>query len=185
MLGSLSYVFETTIEYLKTRIQFDVPIGTFQALQHRAAEMFGDVELARSVVVAAANAIDEGATDVPQLASLAKAKLNDTFHHVSNEGIQMHGGIGMTDEFDMGFFLKRSRVATETFGNSAFHRDRYRQLCRLLKSLVQSAELVSRVRGSVNAFPRRCSRHRINARSASAHFRRPTRFARWTSMLIP
>ena len=80
------------------------------------------------VVREALTAIDEDSTDVPLLASLAKAKLNDVFHLVSNEAIQMHGGIGMTDECDVGFYLKRSRVASETFGSSRFHRDRYAAL---------------------------------------------------------
>lgn len=128
MLGSILQIFGTTIEYLKTRVQFDVQIGTFQALQHRAAEMFGEVEMARSVIGEALKAIDEEADNAALLASLAKARLNDTFHLVSNEAIQMHGGIGMTDECDVGFFVKRSRVATETFGNARFHRDRYAAL---------------------------------------------------------
>ncbi len=128
MLGSLTQVFEVTIEYLKTRVQFDVPIGSFQALQHRAAEMFGEVEMARSIVLEALTAIDEESGEVAVLASLAKAKLNDMFFLVSNEGIQMHGGIGMTDECDVGFYLKRSRVASETFGNSRYHRSRYASL---------------------------------------------------------
>ncbi len=128
MLGSLTQVFETTLDYLKTRVQFDAPIGSFQGLQHRAADLFAEVEIARSVVMEALTAIDEGSDDLPALASLAKAKLNDTFFLVSNEGSQMHGGIGMTDECDLGFYLKRSRVAIETFGNSRFHRDRYAAL---------------------------------------------------------
>ena len=128
MLGSLMQVFEVTIDYLKTRVQFDVPIGSFQALQHRAAEVFGEVEMARSVVMEALTAIDENSDNLPILASLAKAKLNDIFFLVSNEGIQMHGGIGMTDECDVGFYLKRSRVASETLGSSRFHRDRYAAL---------------------------------------------------------
>jgi alkylation response protein AidB-like acyl-CoA dehydrogenase len=128
MLGSLAQAFDTTIDYLKTRVQFDAPIGSFQALQHRAAVMFGEVEMARSVVMEALTAIDENSKEVPLLASLAKAKLNDTFDLVSNEAIQMHGGIGMTDECDVGFYLKRSRVASETFGSSRFHRDRYAAL---------------------------------------------------------
>ena len=128
MLGSSTQAFEVTIDYLKTRVQFDVPIGSFQALQHRAAEMFGELEMARSVVLEALIAIDENSDDVPVLASLAKAKLNDTFFLVSNEAIQMHGGIGMTDECDVGFYVKRSRVASETFGNSRFHRSRYAAL---------------------------------------------------------
>ena len=128
MLGSLTQAFEVTIDYLKTRVQFDVAIGTFQALQHRAAEMFGEVEMARSIVLEALTAIDEESDQVPLLASLAKAKLNDIFHLVSNETIQMHGGIGMTDECDVGFYLKRSRVATQTLGDSRYHRARYAAL---------------------------------------------------------
>jgi alkylation response protein AidB-like acyl-CoA dehydrogenase len=128
MLGAIMQTYETTIEYLKTRVQFNVPIGSFQALQHRAADMFGDVEMARAIVLEALTAIDEGSDQVPLLASLAKAKLNDIFEHVSNEGIQLHGGIGMTDECDIGFYLKRSRVASETFGSSQLHRNRYATL---------------------------------------------------------
>jgi alkylation response protein AidB-like acyl-CoA dehydrogenase len=128
MLGSAGEAFERTVQYLKDRQQFGVRIGTFQALKHRAAQMFCEIELARSAVVAALGAIDAGAGDARQLASLAKAKAGDAFFLVSNEGIQMHGGIGMTDEHEIGFFLKRSRVAQASFGDSAFHRDRYAAL---------------------------------------------------------
>ncbi len=128
MIGGLCEAFGTTIEYLKTREQFDVLIGTFQALQHRAAYMFAQVEMAISVVREALSAIDEGSDRVPVLACLAKTRANDTLHLVSNEAVQMHGGIGMTDECDVGFYLKRSRVATETFGNSRFLRSRYAAL---------------------------------------------------------
>jgi alkylation response protein AidB-like acyl-CoA dehydrogenase len=125
MLGSLQECFERTVEYLKTREQFGVPIGSFQALKHRAAQMFCEVELSKSVVLDALSALDEGREDVAEMASLAKARLNDTYNLVSSEGVQMHGGIGMTDEYEIGFFLKRSRVCEHTLGNSAFHRDRY------------------------------------------------------------
>ncbi len=125
MLGGVQECFERTVEYLKTREQFGVPIGSFQALKHRAAEMFCEVELAKSVVLQALSALDNDPEQVPFLASLAKARLNDTWHLVSNEAIQMHGGIGMTDEHEIGFFIKRARVCEQTFGNSAFHRDRY------------------------------------------------------------
>ncbi len=128
MIGALTEVFNTTIEYLKTRIQFDVAIGSFQGLQHRAADMFGEIEMATAVVAEALTAIDEYPEQVPVLASLAKAKLNDVFERVSSEAVQMHGGIGMTDECNVGFYLKRSRVATQTFGDSQFHRDRYAAL---------------------------------------------------------
>ena len=125
MLGGVQECFERTIEYLKTREQFGVPIGSFQALKHRAAEMFCEIELSKSVVLEALSALDEDSDQVPELACLAKARLNDTYNLVSSEGIQMHGGIGMTDEYEIGFFMKRSRVCEHTLGNSAFHRDRY------------------------------------------------------------
>jgi alkylation response protein AidB-like acyl-CoA dehydrogenase len=128
MLGSALAAFETTLDYLKTRVQFGQVIGSFQALQHRAAKMFTDLELARSCVEAALTAIDNNAPDVPELASLAKAKVGDTLHLVSNEMVQMHGGIGMTDAHDAGLYLKRARAAEATFGNQAFHRDRYARL---------------------------------------------------------
>ncbi len=128
MLGSACEAFDRTVQYLKDRKQFGVPIGSFQALKHRAAHLFAEIENTRSVVLAALTALDEGADDAPQLASLAKAKANLTLNLASSEGIQMHGGIGMTDEHEIGFFLKRSRVAEITFGSTGFHRDRYAAL---------------------------------------------------------
>ena len=125
MLGGIQECFERTVEYLKTREQFGVPIGSFQSLKHRAAQMFCEVELSKSVVLEALSALDENSDQIPELASLAKARLNDTYNLVSSEGVQMHGGIGMTDEYEIGFFMKRSRVCEHTFGGSAFHRDRY------------------------------------------------------------
>ena len=128
MLGSANQAFETTLEYLKTRVQFGQVIGSFQALQHRAAKMFTDLELARSAVEAALQAIDNDTPDVPELVSLAKAKMGDTFHLISNEMVQMHGGIGMTDAHEAGFYLKRARAAEAAFGNQAYHRDRYARI---------------------------------------------------------
>ena len=131
MLGSIEEVFERTLDYLRQREQFGVPIGAFQALQHRAAEMYSEIELGKSLVRAALAALDDpasSATRIARLASAAKAKLSDVFSLVSNEGIQMHGGIGMTDEFDIGFFLKRARVAQQYLGDAGFHRDRYAAL---------------------------------------------------------
>ena len=128
MLGSAAEAFDRTLNYLKTRKQFGVPIGSFQALKHRAAEMFCEIELAKSVVLDSLSGLDERRNDVAQLASLAKARLSDTLFLVSNEGVQMHGGIGMTDEEEIGFFMKRARVAQATFGDAAFHRDRYATL---------------------------------------------------------
>ena len=125
MLGGLQECFERTVEYLKVREQFGVPIGSFQALKHRAAQMFCEVELSKSVVLDALSALDDDRDDLAEMASLAKSRLNDTYNLVSSEGVQMHGGIGMTDEHEIGFFMKRSRVCEHSFGNSAFHRDRY------------------------------------------------------------
>jgi alkylation response protein AidB-like acyl-CoA dehydrogenase len=128
MLGTTAEALERTLQYLKDRKQFGVAIGSFQALKHRAAVMFAEIELARSAVLAALSALDARAADTAELASLAKAKAGDALFLVSNEAIQMHGGIGMTDEHEIGFFLKRARVAQASFGDSAFHRDRYARL---------------------------------------------------------
>ena len=125
MLGSATQAFETTLEYLKTRTQFGKLIGTFQSLQHRAGKMFVDLELGRSCVEAALKAIDDNAADASTLASLAKARMSDTVHLVTNEMVQMHGGIGMTDVHDAGLYIKRARVTETTFGGAGFHRDRY------------------------------------------------------------
>ncbi len=130
MLGSTQECFERTVQYLKDREQFGVPIGSFQALKHRAANMFCEIELAKSCVLEALSALDEqrDSQEIAKLASLTKAKVGETFHTVSREGIQMHGGIGMTDEFDIGFFIKRAAVAEQTFGDVGFHRNRYGEL---------------------------------------------------------
>jgi alkylation response protein AidB-like acyl-CoA dehydrogenase len=130
MLGSMSETFERTLEYLKTREQFGVRIGSFQALKHRAARLFIEVELCRSAVMAAARALDEGSPEARRLVSLAKARASDAGMRVASEAIQMHGGIGMTDEHDIGFFLKRARVAELTFGDAAWHRERWARLGR-------------------------------------------------------
>ncbi len=128
MLGMAAQAFETTVDYLKTRVQFGRLIGSFQALQHRAAEMFAEIELTRSAVAIALMAIDDESPDLPKLASLAKAMAGDTLRRASNEMVQMHGGIGMTHEHDAGLYLKRARVADQCYGNSAFHRERWGRL---------------------------------------------------------
>ncbi len=128
MLGAMSEAFERTLTYLKQREQFGVPIGSFQALKHRAAEQFIEIELCRSAVMAAARAVDAGQNDAPKLVSLAKARCSDTAIRVANESVQMHGGIGMSDEHEIGFYLKRARAAELTFGDAAFHRDRWARL---------------------------------------------------------
>ena len=127
MLGTATAAFEMTLAYLKTRTQFGQLIGGFQALQHRAAQMFTELQLAQSCVEAALAEAD-GVHRFPAAASLAKARANDVLHRVSNETVQMHGGIGMTDEHDAGLYLKRARTAEALYGSSAFHRDRYARL---------------------------------------------------------
>ena len=128
MLGGAEAVFDTTLEYLKERKQFGVIIGTFQALKHRAAEMFCEVEICRSVVLEALSALDERRNDVPAVTSLAKARVGEAARLITNEGVQMHGGIGMTDAVDMGLYLKRARVQAQMLGDSNFHRARYADL---------------------------------------------------------
>lgn len=128
LLGVASEAFERTIAYLKTREQFDVKIGSFQALKHRAALMFAELEISRSVVVDALRAIDEGREELSTLASTAKARLSDTASLVTQEAIQMHGGIGMTDEEEIGFFLKRAKTAELLLGDASYHRDRFATL---------------------------------------------------------
>ncbi len=125
LLGLAQEAFERTLEYLKERKQFGVPIGSFQALQHRAAMMFGDIEQCKSIVLKGLHALDQDAADIPELASLVKAKLSETAHNVAAEAIQMHGGIGMTDEFDIGFFLKRCQILETFLGDRYFHLDRF------------------------------------------------------------
>ena len=128
MLGGMTQIFDNTLEYLKTRTQFGAVIGSFQALKHRAARLFMDIELARSTVMAAARAVDAGEAEAETLICLAKARCSDTFVLAANEGVQMHGGIGMTDEHEAGFYIKRARVAEMTFGDAAWHRERWARL---------------------------------------------------------
>jgi alkylation response protein AidB-like acyl-CoA dehydrogenase len=128
MLGGMSAAFDRTLGYLKERVQFDVVIGTFQALKHRAARMFMEIELSRSVVMAAARALDENAPNKEILVSTAKARCSDAYILVTNEAVQMLGGIGMTDEEDTGFYMKRARAAEMTFGDATFHKDRFASL---------------------------------------------------------
>ena len=130
MLGSVQEIFQRIVEYLKQREQFGVQIGAFQALQHRAAEIYSEIELCKSAVLGALRCLDDPSAttkDRARMASLAKAKLSEVSERVSNEGIQMHGGIGMTDEFDIGF-PEAARVAQQFLGDASFHRDRYATL---------------------------------------------------------
>ena len=128
LLGLSVEAFERTVGYLKERKQFGRVIGSFQGLQHRAAELFAELELARSIVLQALQKVDAGEQDLSLVASAAKAKLCEVAQRATNEAIQMHGGIGMTDEHEIGFFIKRARVAQHTFGDYNYHLDRFARL---------------------------------------------------------
>jgi alkylation response protein AidB-like acyl-CoA dehydrogenase len=125
LLGVSTEVFERTIAYLQERKQFGRVIGSFQGLQHRAAELFAELELARSIVLKALHTVDDGDQELSLIASAAKAKLCEVAQRATNEAIQMHGGIGMTDEYEIGFFIKRARVVQHTFGDYNYHLDRF------------------------------------------------------------
>ena len=130
MIGTAAQAFDMTLDYLKTRKQFGRVIGSFQALGHRAAALFSSMELSRSCAENALQVIDAGGTDqeIARAASLSKARVGRFLFEMSNQLIQIHGGIGMTDEFDAGFYLKRARVLEALYGNRAYHKDRYARL---------------------------------------------------------
>lgn len=121
LLGAGSKAFEDTVAYIKERKQFGKIIGEFQALQHRASHLYSELELCRSAVFAALSAQDEGDENALRMAGMAKAKLGQVAKLAALEGIQMHGGVGMTDEYDIGLFLKRIRVLQELLGDGNFH----------------------------------------------------------------
>lgn len=124
LVGAGDQAFQITLEYLRTRKQFGRLIGEFQALQHRAAHLFSELEIARAATLAALQAVDAGREDAPLIASVAKAKAGRVAELAVQEGVQMHGGVGMTDEFDIGLFMKRVRVLNELLGDAGFHQDR-------------------------------------------------------------
>lgn len=122
--GAGQQAFAMTVDYIKQRTQFGRPVGSFQALQHRAAHLYAELELVKSAALKALQALDENFGMAGVFCSLAKAKAGDVAKLASQEAIQMFGGVGMTDEFDIGFYMKRIRVAQEMFGDHAFHADR-------------------------------------------------------------
>ena len=123
LLGVGGGAMDMTVGYLKERKQFGVAIGSFQALQHRAAHLYSEMEVARAAVLKAQQLLDSGA-DADDAVSIAKAMTGMATTLSVQEGIQMHGGIGMTDEYDIGFYMKRARVLAEMFGDVGFHADR-------------------------------------------------------------
>ncbi|WP_395700004.1 acyl-CoA dehydrogenase family protein [Aquabacterium sp.] len=123
LLGLADEVFERTVNYLKERKQFGRLIGEFQALQHRAALLYCELEITRAAVVKAQQALDADAAKAGPAVAVAKARAGRTATLAVQEGVQMHGGMGMTDEFDIGLFMKRARVLQELFGDANFHQD--------------------------------------------------------------
>jgi alkylation response protein AidB-like acyl-CoA dehydrogenase len=123
MVGLSDEVFGRTVTYLKERKQFGKLIGEFQALQHRAAELYVDIEISRAAVLKALQALDSDIEKAGSAVAVAKAKAGSTATRAVQEGVQMHGGMGMTDQFDIGFFMKRARVCEELFGDANFHAD--------------------------------------------------------------
>ncbi|HHL42283.1 MAG TPA: acyl-CoA dehydrogenase [Hellea balneolensis] len=124
MLGAASQVFDLTAAYLRERKQFGRIIGEFQALQHRAAHLYCELENARSAVLSALRALDNNDEKVEIFAAMAKAKLGSVAKLSALEAVQLHGGMGMTDELDIGLYLKRIRVLQELFGDGDYHADR-------------------------------------------------------------
>jgi alkylation response protein AidB-like acyl-CoA dehydrogenase len=123
-LGVGAGAMDMTVGYLKERKQFGVTIGSFQALQHRAAHLYSEMEVARAAVMKAAQLLDLGSEKADQAVSVAKAMTALATTLSVQEGIQMHGGIGMTDEYDIGFYMKRARVLAEMFGDANYHADK-------------------------------------------------------------
>ena len=128
MLGSGKESFARTRQYLTEREQFGVPIGSFQALQHRAAHLWSELELLDAVVAKALHDLDTDDPGAELTCALAKAKAGDVTRLATREAVQMHGGIGMTDDHEIGFFLKRIRAASATLGDTSFHLDRFARL---------------------------------------------------------
>ena len=126
--GSAQQAFEMTTAYLKERTQFGKAVGSFQALQHRAAHLYCEIELVKSVTLKALQDLDNAFGMAGVTCALAKAKAGEVARLASQEAVQMHGGIGMTDEYDIGLYMKRIRVAQEMFGDSAYHADRIARL---------------------------------------------------------
>lgn len=121
MVGLSEEVFNRTVEYLKSRKQFGKLIGEFQALQHRAAELYVDIEITRAATMKALQALDADVAKAAAAVAVAKARAGTTATRAVQEGVQMHGGMGMTDQFDIGFFMKRARVCEELFGDANYH----------------------------------------------------------------
>ena len=123
MVGGAQRVLDLSVAYAKERVQFGRPIGSFQAIKHKCAEMMLQVESAKSAAYYAAWAVDEDVPEAPLAVSMAKAYCSDAFRYTAGEGIQVHGGIGFTWEHDMHLYFKRAKYAEFTFGDATHHRE--------------------------------------------------------------
>ena len=131
MCGGAQRVLDMTVDYAKIRVAFGRPIGSYQGVKHRAADMLVEVENARSLTYYAAWAVDESVPEAALAASMAKAYCSDAFRRVSAAGIQLHGGIGFTWEHDLHLYFKRAKSSEFTFGDATYHRERVAQLISL------------------------------------------------------
>ncbi|MDM7983109.1 MAG: acyl-CoA dehydrogenase family protein [Maricaulis sp.] len=128
MSGSAQECLHQTVEYLKERKQFGEIIGTYQGLQHRAAHLYSEIELGKSIVLKTLQTLDMAPDHAAMMVSAAKSKMGQVAQLAAQESIQMHGGIGMTDEYDIGFFIKRVRVAEALFGDANYHTDKFARM---------------------------------------------------------
>jgi alkylation response protein AidB-like acyl-CoA dehydrogenase len=131
MCGGAQKVLDMTVEYAKIRQAFGRPIGSYQGVKHRAADMLVDVENSKSITYYAAWALDEGSTEAPLAVSMAKAYVSDAFRRVAAAGIQLHGGIGFTWEHDLHLYFKRAKGSEAMFGDATHHRERVARLIDL------------------------------------------------------
>ena len=127
-IGVARGAMEMTVDYLKQRKQFGKLIGEFQALQHRAAHLYSEIEIARAATIKAQQLLDAGSENASLMASVAKAKVGKAAGLAVKEGVQMHGGIGMTDEYDIGLYMKRDRALAEFMGDVYYHANRVAEL---------------------------------------------------------
>jgi alkylation response protein AidB-like acyl-CoA dehydrogenase len=123
MVGGCEWVLETSVNYAKERVQFGVPIGSFQAIKHKCADMYSAIEYARSLMEWAAEAVRENDPNARLAVSMAKSFCGDAYKLVTNHGVQIHGGIGFTWDHDMHLYFKRARSSDTAFGDSTYHRE--------------------------------------------------------------
>jgi alkylation response protein AidB-like acyl-CoA dehydrogenase len=131
MCGGAQRVLDMTTDYAKIRVAFGKPIGSYQGVKHRAADMLVEVENAKSLTYYAAWAVDENVPEAPLAASMAKAYVSDAYRRAAGAGIQLHGGIGFTWEHDLHLYFKRAKSSEFTFGDASYHRERVAQLINL------------------------------------------------------